>query len=232
MHTPSQSLDLSDLHQRIIDCAQCPRLTAWCQQVAREKVKRFADDTYWGRSVPSFGDANARLVIVGLAPAAHGANRTGRMFTGDESGKWLYRALYRAGFCNQETSIHREDGLTLQDCYITAVNHCAPPANKPTPQEMQNCRPFLIEELQRLCHAQVVVALGKIAFDTVISVYEKDRGYSLGKKPKFTHGIEFPLNETLTLLASFHPSQQNTFTGKLTEPMLDSIFQRVKHLIG
>lgn len=223
---------LDTLNQAIVACTRCPRLIDWCQQVAREKVKRFAAETYWGRPVPSFGDPQARLLVVGLAPAAHGANRTGRMFTGDRSGDWLYRALCRAGFANQPTATHREDGLTLTDCRITSVNHCAPPENKPTPQEMQACRPFLVAELERLRDCRAIVALGKIAFDTMFSVMTTEFGQPRPpRKPVFTHGAECRFVHGVTLLGSFHPSQQNTFTGKLTEPMLDAVFHRARALV-
>ena len=230
---------VNELQQRVVSCARCPRLVEWRERVAREKVRRFAGEEYWGRPVPSFGDPEARLLIVGLAPAAHGGNRTGRVFTGDRSGDWLYRALYRAGFANQPTSVHREDGLALDDCYITAVIHCAPPENKPLPGEVANCRPYLLEEVELLAEARVVVALGRIAFAAAIEVFGLERDETVSnrvaariRKPKFAHGAEVRLRGGKRLIASFHPSQQNTFTGKLTEPMFDKIFDRARLLIN
>ncbi|MBM3802166.1 MAG: uracil-DNA glycosylase [Acidimicrobiia bacterium] len=208
-------------------CRRCPRLVAWAAAVAKAKVARFRDIEYWGRPVPSFGRDSARLLVVGLAPAAHGGTRTGRVFTGDRSGDWLYRALHRFGFANQPLSIDRHDGLRLRDSYITAVLHCAPPLNKPLPTEIANCRPFLVREMQLLPRIRVIVALGKIAFDNVWQLTSTP-----GKpRPRFRHGLEVALPSGQTLLASFHPSQQNTFTGKLTEPMFDSIFARARELL-
>jgi uracil-DNA glycosylase len=228
-----KTIDLvQGLQDRIVSCSQCQRLTAWCQQVAQDKVKRFSDRVYWGKPVPSFGDASARLLIVGLAPAAHGANRTGRMFTGDRSGDWLYRALYRAGFANQETATDREDGLVLTDAYITAVAHCAPPDNKPLPAEVQNCRPYLQEELLLLQNATVVIALGKLAFDAMVSeLKQSPKALPQSKAPQFSHGACYQLTKKIHLIASYHPSQQNTFTGKLTEPMFDAIFAQAKKML-
>lgn len=217
---------LIELNEEIVSCSACPRLVEWRQKVAREKVRRFRDQDYWGRPVPSFGDPRAQLLILGLAPAAHGGNRTGRVFTGDRSGDWLYCALYRAGFASQPESIDRYDGLTLRDCYITAMIHCAPPENKPLPAEIQNCRPFLLRETAALDRVRVVVALGSLAFKTALEVFKPP-----GRKPKFGHGVEHRLSGAITLIGSFHPSQQNTFTGRLTEPMLDRIFERAAHLI-
>jgi uracil-DNA glycosylase family 4 len=224
-----------ELERRVIDCRRCPRLVDWREQVAREKVRRFAADNYWGRPVPSFGDPGARLLIVGLAPAAHGGNRTGRVFTGDRSGDWLYRALYKAGFANQPTSTHRNDGLTLIDCYITAVIHCAPPENKPLPDEVLNCRPYLLREVELMNRTKAVIALGRIAFDAVISSFglrvEQSRSARRAARPKFTHAGECELKRGIRLIASFHPSQQNTFTGKLTEPMFDKVFSRAREIL-
>ncbi len=233
MTEKSERLDA--LQQLVINCERCPRLVEWRTRVAREKVRRYQDEVYWGRPVPSFGDAEAQLLIVGLAPAAHGGNRTGRVFTGDRSGDWLYRALFKAGFANQPTSIHRGDGLRLKDCYITAVIHCAPPDNKPLPDEVSNCRPYLLTEIESLDTVKVVVALGGIAFDAVLAAF-KALGSSTApggksRKPRFGHGVEHPLTGSITLIASFHPSQQNTFTGRLTEPMFDSIFTRARSII-
>lgn len=211
------------LQKEIIACRACPRLVRWREKVAREKVKRFRDETYWGKPVPSFGDPNARLLVVGLAPAAHGGNRTGRMFTGDNSGNWLYRALHKAGFANQAEATHRNDGLRLNDCYITAALRCAPPLNKPTPKEIANCTPFLLREIELLKHVRIVVGLGRIGFEAALNVYRKRGIIAFTSKPAFAHGAVHSFND-VTFIASFHPSQQNTFTGKLTEPMFDTIF--------
>ncbi len=220
----------TDQLQRLIcNCSLCPRLVEWRRKVAREKVARFSDQTYWGKPVPSLGQQDARLLLVGLAPAAHGGNRTGRMFTGDRSGDWLYRALHRFGFASQACSASREDGLELIDCYITAVLHCAPPQNKPEPQEIARCRPYLARELQLLQQVRVIVALGKLAFD---NVWALSAANATIPRPKFCHGLEVSLNFNRTLIASFHPSQQNTFTGKLTEAMLDKIFERAGRLVN
>ena len=199
--------------------------------MAREKVKRFALEEYWGRPVPSFGDPAARLLVVGLAPAAHGGNRTGRVFTGDRSGDWLYRALYRAGFANQPHSTHRGDGLALSDCWITAAVHCAPPDNKPLPEESRACRPYLLEEVGLLSNLRVVVGLGRIAFDAAADAI-RDAGLgAVPRRPVFGHGVEHQIGDRLTLVGSYHPSQQNTFTGRLTEPMLDAVFARAADLV-
>jgi uracil-DNA glycosylase len=217
------------LQDLITTCRLCPRLVEWREKVAREKVRRFADQEYWGKPVPSFGDPRARLLVLGLAPAAHGGNRTGRIFTGDRSGDWLFRALHKSGFANQPTSVDRKDGLRLRDCYVTAAVRCAPPDNKPLPQENANCRPYLLREIELLKRLRVIVALGRFAFDAAID--------SLGliepasRRPEFRHEAELELSGGLTLIASFHPSQQNTFTGKLTEPMFDRVFARAKTII-
>lgn len=210
------------LNARIVACRQCPRLVHWCEQVAVEKKREFRDWEYWGKPVPSFGDPQARLLVVGLAPAAHGGNRTGRTFTGDSSGKWLFRALHKAGFANQPTWQRRDDGLKLLDCYITAAIHCAPPANKPLPKEIANCNGFLREELEKLKNVKVVVALGRIAFTT----YLRTRGVK--PLPEFGHGQVYDFEPRL--IASFHPSRQNTNTGKLTEKMFDEVFARATKL--
>ncbi len=220
------------LQKEVVSCTRCVRLVAWREQVAIEKVKRFQEQAYWGKPVPSFGDLHSRLLIVGLAPAAHGGNRTGRMFTGDRSGDWLYRALYRAGFANQPTAVSRDDGLQLNDCYITAMAHCAPPENKPTPEEIQNCRPFLLRELAAFNRLRVVVALGQLAYKATLEAFKTLDSNAKFTATKFAHGAECRLSSHLTLIASYHPSQQNTFTGKLTEAMLDDIFHRARTLIG
>ena len=219
------------LQARITQCHLCSRLVEWREQVAVEKRASFRDDEYWGRPVPSFGDPNARVLVVGLAPAAHGANRTGRMFTGDRSGDWLYGALHRAGFANQPRATAVDDGLELQDVFVSAAVRCAPPANKPTVQERDACRPWLDEELNLRAQLRVVVVLGSFSYIQTLKVLG-DRGLDVPKpRPRFGHGVEVDLG-ALTLIASYHPSQQNTFTGKLTEPMFDGIWQRARALTG
>lgn len=222
---------LSNLQKQIVTCSLCPRLVAWREQMAYEKVKRFADEEYWGRPLPSFGDSRARFLIVGLAPAAHGGNRTGRMFTGDRSGDWLFRALHKAGFANQPISINRKDGLHLTDCYITATARCAPPQNKLTSEEIANCRPYLLREIKLLKNVRVILGLGKIGFDNALSALTEVHHWPITPRPKFGHGVEYQLNGKLTLMGTFHPSQQNTFTGRLTEAMFDQIFRRVRQLL-
>ena len=198
---------------------------AWREQVGREKRAAFADDVYWARPVPGFGDPRARVLIVGLAPAAHGGNRTGRVFTGDRSGDWLFAAMHRAGYANQPTSIHAGDGLRLDDAYIAAAVRCAPPQNKPMPTERDRCLPFLVREIELLTRVRVVIALGKFAYDVVAPLVGVPR-----PRPAFGHGVEAPGRDARAVLCSFHPSQQNTFTGKLTAPMFDAIFQRAREL--
>jgi uracil-DNA glycosylase family 4 len=217
------------LQRDVIDCVRCPRLVAWREKVAEEKVARFRGETYWGRPVPGFGDPHARLLIVGLAPAAHGGNRTGRIFTGDRSGDWLYRALHKSGFASQPDSVALDDGLVLRDCYITASARCAPPQNKLLPAELVECRPYLLQEIQFLRHVRVVVALGRVACDTVYQAFRELGRTTLAARPRFAHAMECRLNDRQLLIASFHPSQQNTFTGKLTERMFDGIFARVRN---
>lgn len=216
----------------IITCRRCERLVAWREEAAANPPARFRGEEYWARPVPGFGDAKARLLIVGLAPAAHGGNRTGRVFTGDRSGDWLFRALHKAGFANQPTSIHKDDGLKLKDAFITAAARCAPPDNKPLPQELANCRPFLLREIELLTNLRVILGLGKIGFDTAFAALRALGQSDLKPRPKFAHGAEVQVNEQLTLLGTFHPSQQNTSTGKLTEPMLDAVFARAKELLS
>jgi len=221
---------LQDLDARVVACRRCPRLVAWCAEVAEAKRAAYRDDVYWGRPVPSFGDPDARIVVVGLAPGAHGANRTGRMFTGDRSGDWLYGALHRAGLASQPDSTGRDDGMTLHGVYVTAAVHCAPPANKPTTAERETCRSFLEEEVGLLEDAPVWVALGKLAFDQLLRVLG-DRGDAVPRpRPRFGHGVEVELGDARTVLGSYHPSQQNTFTGKLTEPMFDAVWARARAL--
>jgi uracil-DNA glycosylase family 4 len=223
---------LEYVQQQVIRCRKCARLVRWREKVAREKTKRFVHWTYWGKPNPSFGDPKAGLLLIGLAPAAHGGNRTGRMFTGDRSGDWLYGALYRAGFANQQSSVSRNDGLTLTDCYVTATCRCAPPQNKLLPGEIQNCRPFLLEELRLLKNIRVIIGLGKVGFDSACSAFMELGWTDLKKRPSFGHGTEVQLNERVTLLGSYHPSQQNTFTGRLTNPMFDAVFRRAKRLLA
>jgi len=223
---------LARLTERLIRCRLCPRLVAHRTRVAGERVARFRDQTYWGRPVPGFGDPAARVLVVGLAPAAHGGNRTGRIFTGDESGNWLYAALHRAGFASQPTSVHRDDGLVLRDAWVTAVVRCAPPANRPTREELGTCRRWLLGELALLGRLKVVLVLGRIAHDAFLAA-EAARGHVVPRpRPAFSHGAEHRLPSGLVLLCSYHPSQQNTFTGKLTRRMLDGVFERAAALAG
>ena len=216
---------LARLAEEIIACRRCPRLVAWREQVALEKKAAHRDEMYWGRPVPGWGDPAATLAVVGLAPAAHGANRTGRMFTGDRSGEWLYRALYRAGYADRPASVSRDDGLRLSGAWITAPVRCAPPANKPSIEERETCRPFLERELALLTELKVLVALGSFGYQVLAGVL------GVRPRPKFGHGVEAVTPSGLTILCSYHVSQQNTFTGKLTEPMLDAVFARA-HTLG
>ncbi len=220
---------LSDLARRVHSCRRCPRLVEWRERVAADPPRRFAGEPYWARPVSGFGDPAARVVLVGLAPAANGANRTGRMFTGDRSGDWLYAALHRTGFANRAQSVDRDDGLRLRDAYVSAVNRCPPPSNQPTPAERDNCLPYLVRELELLDRARVLLALGSFAWDGALRA-----GRALGAevprpKPRFGHGAEAKLGH-YRLLGSYHPSQQNTFTGKLTEEMLDAVLARAREL--
>ena len=225
---PADRLEsLGAVHEAVIACRRCPRLVAWREEVARTKRAAYRDETYWGRPVPGFGDPDAVVVVVGLAPAAHGANRTGRMFTGDRSGTWLFRAMWRAGLADRPDSEHRDDGLTLDGAYVTAPVRCAPPANQPTPAEREACRGFLDAELRLLEQARVFVALGAFGYQVVADLLAVPR-----PRPRFAHGLEVPLAGGRTLLCSYHVSQQNTFTGRLTEPMLDAVFARAAQLGG
>ncbi len=217
------------LNRKIIDCDRCPRLRAHTAEVANTKRKAYRDWDYWGKPVPNFGDHNARLLIVGLAPAAHGANRTGRMFTGDRSGDWLYRALHRAGFANQPEATSADDGLILTDCAITAACHCAPPQNKPSREEILYCREWF-EETTRILPVQVFLALGQIGWKSVIDLARAAGSYE-GSMPKFAHAAQMQLANGQWLVGSYHPSQQNTFTGRLTESMFDDVFEIAKQLL-
>jgi uracil-DNA glycosylase len=219
---------LAVLNHAIADCAACPRLVAYRYAIATAKRRQFMDWDYWGRPVPGFGDPQARLYVLGLAPAAHGGNRTGRMFTGDRSGDWLYEALHREGFANQPSSTHRDDGLSLIDCYIGATVRCAPPGNKPAPDEFDECRRFLREEIRLLPRHRVVIALGKIAFDHYVKISRLEGLDIPSPIPKFGHGTVYRLPWGVVLLGSYHPSQQNTFTGKLTRPMFHGVFAHAR----
>jgi len=224
--------DLAALRRAIVGCERCPRLRAHCQRVAREKKREFLGWEYWGRPVPGFGDPRARLLVVGLAPAAHGGNRTGRVFTGDSSGDWLYEALYRFGFASRPTSVSRDDGLELRDCYVAAAARCAPPENKPTPREFANCRPYLEAEIRLLRRVRVVVVLGRAAFENfLVAAGCRDRT-GPPRAARFGHGAESILAGGTVLLCSFHPSRRNTNTGLLTRPMWHGIFRRARKLIG
>ncbi len=220
----------AQLQREIICCSRCPRLVTYLERISQEKVKRYRDWKYWGKPVPSFGDPQAQLLIVGLAPAAHGGNRTGRAFSGDRSGDWLYGALYEAGFANQATSIRRNDGLKLKNCCITSAVHCAPPDNKPLREEFIACRPYLLQELQILKNVRVVVTLGHIAFQAYLTA-RRERGLEVpSPAPRFGHGVSYQMGG-ITLIGSYHPSQQNTFTGRLTKDMFQAIFQKARTLV-
>jgi uracil-DNA glycosylase family 4 len=219
---------LEAIHDEVVACRACPRLVAWREQVAREKVARFADQAYWGRPVPGFGDPRARVLALGLAPAAHGGNRTGRIFTGDRSGDFLFASLHRTGFANQPTSVAVDDGLELRDLYVAAVNRCAPPRNKPTPDERDRCLPFLEREIRALAELRAIVALGAYAWDGALRALAT-LGHRVRPRPTFGHAAEVELGPYV-LLGCFHPSQQNTFTGTLTPEMLDAMLARAREV--
>ncbi len=222
---------LEELQQTVVACTRCPRLVPYREEVARVKRRMYLDWDYWGRPLPSFGDPKARLLILGLAPAAHGGNRTGRMFTGDNSADFLFRTLHRFGFASAPSSRRRDDGLTLHDAYITAVLRCAPPANKPLRDELASCEPYLLEELSLLSGVRVVLGLGKIAFDAYLRSCAA-RGLSLhSPRPKFGHGVTYSMPDGTRLVGAYHPSRQNTQTGRLTAEAFDEVFERVKRLL-
>ncbi len=223
---------LDRVRQDVTGCERCPRLRRWCQKVARVRVRRFRDESYWGRPVPGFGDPRARLLIVGLAPAAHGGNRTGRVFTGDRSGDFLFAALHRAGFANQPESLSRQDGLALDDCYVTAVARCAPPANRPQPAEIARCREYLAREWALLGEPSCVLVLGRVALEGFLAMLRAG-GRPVPSRVEFGHGKEHPLDGGVRLFCSYHVSQQNTFTGRLTAASFDAVLRRVReHLEG
>ena len=219
-------MTLQNLNREIIACRKCPRLVEWREEVARVKRKAYLDKEYWGKPVPGFGDPKARVLVVGLAPGAHGSNRTGRQFTGDASGGFLFPALHRAGFANQASAESRSDGLILKDMYITASGRCAPPKNKPTSEELNNCEPYLVREIEIL-QPKVIVCLGRIAFERILRIYSARKSDF-----KFGHGAAYQLDDGLWVLCSYHPSQQNTLTGKLTKKMFDNIWKKVKELLN
>jgi uracil-DNA glycosylase family 4 len=221
--------NLRELESEVIACERCPRLRRYCEEIAVIKRRAYRDQTYWAKPVPSFGDPDARLLIIGLAPGAHGANRTGRLFTGDRSGEFLYRALHETGFASQSESIARGDGLRLTDCWITAAVRCAPPDNKPTPQEFEVCRPYLVRELASMKQVRVVVVLGKLAFDTYLTILKQQGRIQSRAAFRFEHGAIHPLEPVL--ISSYHPSQQNTSTGRLTREMLREIFESARRTI-
>jgi uracil-DNA glycosylase family 4 len=226
---------LKSIARGVVACERCPELRAYCAQVAREKRRAYAEHEYWGKPVPAFGDdANARVLVVGLAPGAHGSNRTGRAFTGDASGDFLYPALHRAGFASKPHAGHRNDGLELHDCVITAAGRCAPPKNKPTPQQLRNCFPHLLAEFDALPKLRVMVGLGSIGFDAIVKVL-RGRGFAFEEPPVFGHNAHAAATNgkrRIDVIASYHPSRQNTNTGKLTAPMFDAVFERARTLIS
>jgi uracil-DNA glycosylase family 4 len=222
---------LAELEAQVVACRRCPRLVAWREQVARERRASFAHQEYWGRPVPGFGDPAARVLVYGLAPAAHGGNRTGRVFTGDRSGDWLFAAMHRAGFANQPASTGRDDGLALHDAWIAAAVRCAPPANRPTPQERDTCLPWSVAELELLPRIRVVVCLGGFAWDAALRLRAAAGLVNPRPRPRFGHDVLFDPGDALPLLGCFHPSQQNTFTGRLTEGMMEAVFERAREVV-
>lgn len=222
------SVQLLELASRIINCTKCPRLVEYRQRVARVRRHMYRDFQYWGRPLPGFGDPLARVLVIGLAPAAHGGNRTGRMFTGDRSGDWLFESLHQFGFANQGSSVDRDDGLTLEDIYITSAVRCAPPDNKPLPSEQDNCRPYVLEEIRLLQKMRVVLTLGKFAFDSYLSAYQESMGKLPSPLPKFSHGAAIDLPDGTQLFASYHPSRRNTQTGVLTKDMFHQVLTKIQ----
>jgi uracil-DNA glycosylase len=222
---------LRALEREVVECRRCPRLVQWREQVARERRAAFASEEYWGRPLPGFGDPQARVLVLGLAPAAHGGNRTGRIFTGDRSGDWLFASLYRTGFANQPTSLSRDDGLALRGGFIAAAVRCAPPANRPLPSERDNCMPYLVRELALLEEVQVIVCLGGFAWEVAFRALAQVDIAVPRPRPKFGHSVEVTVDR-FTLVGCYHPSQQNTFTGKLSEEMTDDVFARARELAG
>ena len=227
----SDTASLCEVERDVVVCRRCPRLVAWREEVARVRRAAFASEEYWGRPLPGFGDPEASVLVLGLAPAAHGGNRTGRIFTGDRSGDWLFGSMHRTGFANQPTSVSRDDGLRLTGAWVTAAVRCAPPANRPTPAERDNCLPYLVRELRLLSSVRVVVTLGSFAWDVALRALAAVGEPRPRPRPKFGHGAETQIGR-FELLGCFHPSQQNTFTGKLTEPMIDAVFERARELAG
>src|SRR5262249_45193336 len=228
---PGAFSSLAAVERAVIACERCPRLRRHCEQIAREKKRAFAGQTYWGKPVPAYGDPRARLLVIGLAPAAHGGNRTGRIFTGDSSGSWLYEALHRFGFANQPDSTGRGDGLVLAGCYVTAAARCAPPANRPTPAELSRCRPYLEAEIGLLSDVRVIVTLGHIAHRAWLGASGLWDRMAPGERPRFAHGAEFALEGGKTLLCSYHPSRQNTNTGRLTRARWHAVFRRAREVV-
>jgi uracil-DNA glycosylase family 4 len=227
--SPARSLAV--LEREVVACRRCPRLVAWREETARVKRAAYAAETYWAKPLPGFGDPGARVLILGLAPAAHGGNRTGRIFTGDRSGDWLFASLFRTGFANQPESVSRGDGLRLSSCYITAAVRCAPPQNKPSPSERDNCLPYLVEELSLLGSVRAIVCLGSFAWDVALRALREVGFASPRPRPRFGHGVEVALGGYV-LIGCYHPSQQNTFTGRLTERMMDEVFERARTLVS
>ena len=227
----SDTASLCEVEREVVVCRRCPRLVAWREEVARGRRASFSSEEYWGRPLPGFGDPEASVLVLGLAPAAHGGNRTGRIFTGDRSGDWLFGSMYRTGFANQPMSVSRDDGLRLTGAWVTAAVRCAPPANRPTPAERDNCLPYLVRELRLLSSVRVVVTLGSFAWDVALRALAAMGEPRPRPRPKFGHGAETQIG-SFELLGCFHPSQQNTFTGKLTEPMIDAVFERARELAG